>query len=101
MIWWCSGASGGQFIGTDDGSGEDTGVVQMDGIATYPFSVAQEGIYKLIARVGDFGGNSFRSESGIRDQYHRIPRRLGIRGTSTRRMNWDGERLPTMTMVTK
>jgi hypothetical protein len=53
------GASGGQFIGTEDGSGEDTGVIQMDGIATYRFSVHQAGIYKLMARVGDFGGNSF------------------------------------------
>lgn len=53
------GASGGQFIGTEDGSGEDTGAVQMDGIATYSFSVNQAGVYKLMARVGDFGGNSF------------------------------------------
>jgi len=53
------GASGGQFIGTEDGSGENTGVVQMDGIATYSFSVNQAGVYKLAIRAGDFGGNSF------------------------------------------
>jgi hypothetical protein len=53
------GASGGQFIGTENGAGQDTGVVQTDGIATYRFSVNQAGVYKLMARVGDFGGNSF------------------------------------------
>jgi hypothetical protein len=53
------GASGGQFIGTEDGSGQDTTTVQLDGIATYRFSVAQAGVYRLMARVGDFGGNSF------------------------------------------
>ena len=53
------GASGGRFIGTEDGSGQDTGSVQMDGIATYNSSVNQAGTYKLMARVGDFGGNSF------------------------------------------
>ncbi|MFC1766257.1 hypothetical protein ACFL6U_29800, partial [Planctomycetota bacterium] len=58
------GASGGQYIGTEDGSGEDTGSVQVDGIATYSFSVDQEGVYKVAIRGGDFGGNSF---------YFRIP----------------------------
>jgi len=53
------GASGGKFIGTENGSGQDTGVVQLDGIATYSFSVDQPGVYRLRARVGDFGGNSF------------------------------------------
>jgi hypothetical protein len=53
------GASGGQFIGTEDGSGEDTADVQDDGIATYSFSVNQAGVYKLFIRAGDFGGNSF------------------------------------------
>ena len=53
------GASGGQFIGTEDGSGEDTADVQDDGIATYTFYVDQAGVYKLFIRAGDFGGNSF------------------------------------------
>jgi len=53
------GASGGRFIGTEDGSGQDTGAVQMDGIATYSFSVNQAGVYKVMMRGGDFGGNSF------------------------------------------
>ncbi|MFC1603725.1 discoidin domain-containing protein [Planctomycetota bacterium] len=53
------GASGGQFIGTEDGSGEDTADVQDDGIATYTFSVDEAGVYKLFIRAGDFGGNSF------------------------------------------
>ncbi|MFC1633636.1 hypothetical protein ACFL5Z_02235 [Planctomycetota bacterium] len=53
------GASGGQFIGTEDGTGENTTVVQMNGIATYTFSVAQAGVYKVMMRGGDFGGNSF------------------------------------------
>ena len=53
------GASGGQFIGTEDGSGEDTANVQDDGIATYSFTVNQAGVYKLAIRAGDFGGNSF------------------------------------------
>jgi len=53
------GASGGQFIGTEDGSGENTSVVQMDGIATYSFSVNKAGVYRVMMRGGDFGGNSF------------------------------------------
>ena len=53
------GASGGQFIGTEDGSGEDTADIQDDGIATYTFSVDKAGVYKLAIRAGDFGGNSF------------------------------------------
>jgi hypothetical protein len=53
------GASGGQFIGTEDGSGQDTADVQDDGIATYTFSVDQAGVYNLAIRAGDFGGNSF------------------------------------------
>jgi len=53
------GASGGQFIGTEDGSGQNTSTVQLDGIATYSFSVNQAGVYKLFIRAGDFGGNSF------------------------------------------
>jgi hypothetical protein len=52
-------ASGGKYIGTDDGIGDENTNPPADGIATYDFTV-QGGIYKIEFRVIITGGsNSF------------------------------------------
>jgi len=52
-------ASGGQYIGTDDGIGDESGNPPPDGIATYNFTV-QGGTYKILLLVSITGGsNSF------------------------------------------
>ncbi|MFC1760709.1 hypothetical protein ACFL6U_01355 [Planctomycetota bacterium] len=52
------GASGGQYIGTDDGATAPT-TVELDGVATYSVNIAQDGVYKLAIRGGAYTGNSF------------------------------------------
>jgi len=52
-------ASGGQYIGTDDGSGDENNNPPSAGVATYSFT-AQGGVYKIALRVSISGGsNSF------------------------------------------
>ncbi len=53
------GASGGQYIGTDDGIGDENSNPPPDGIATYSFTV-KGGTYKILLSVIITGGsNSF------------------------------------------
>jgi hypothetical protein len=52
-------ASGGSYIGTDDGIGDENDTAPADGVATYSFT-AQGGVYKILIRVIITGGsNSF------------------------------------------
>jgi len=52
-------ASGGKYIGTDDGIGDESSSPPADGIATYTFTVAG-GTYKISGRINIPGGsNSF------------------------------------------
>ena len=52
-------ASGGQYIGTDDGIGDENDAAPADGVATYNFT-AQGGTYKIEFRALITGGsNSF------------------------------------------
>jgi hypothetical protein len=52
-------ASGGKYIGTDDGIGDETANPPATGVATYNFT-AQGGVYKISLRVIITGGsNSF------------------------------------------
>ena len=51
-------ASGGKYIGTDDGIGNENSNPPPDGIATYNFTVAG-GTYKISSRINISGGNSF------------------------------------------
>jgi hypothetical protein len=52
-------ATGGRYIGTDDGIGDENDTAPADGVATYEFT-AQEGVYKIMLRVIITGGsNSF------------------------------------------
>ena len=52
-------ASGGKYIGTDDGIGDETANPPATGVATYSFT-AQGGVYKISLRVSITGGsNSF------------------------------------------
>ncbi len=48
-------ASGGQYIGTDEGSGDETESPPVYGVATYNFTV-QEGTYKILLHVIVIGG---------------------------------------------
>jgi len=50
-------ASGGRYIGTDDGIGDEDNP-PADGIATYSFTV-DAGTYKILGRVRPDAGNSF------------------------------------------
>jgi hypothetical protein len=53
------GASGGRYIGSDDGDGDDNGDPPgAEWIATYNFTVAG-GVYKILARIITAPGNSF------------------------------------------
>ena len=53
------GASGGRYIGSDDGDGDDNSDPPgAEWIATYNFSVAG-GVYKILARIITAPGNSF------------------------------------------
>ncbi len=49
-------ASGGQYIGTDEGSGDDTEAPPVYGVATYNFTVP-EGTYKVLLHVIVIGGS--------------------------------------------
>ncbi len=51
-------ASGGRYIGTDDGIGDEDDNPPADGIATYSFTV-EAGTYKILGRVRPDAGNSF------------------------------------------
>ena len=51
-------ASGGKYIGTDDGIGDQDDNPPPDGIATYSFTV-EGGTYKILGRVRPDAGNSF------------------------------------------
>ena len=52
-------ASGGSYIGTDDGIGDESNAPPATGVATYSFT-AQGGVYKISLRVSITGGsNSF------------------------------------------
>jgi len=52
-------ASGGRYIGTDDGIGDENDTAPVDGAATYSFT-AEAGVYKILLRVIITGGsNSF------------------------------------------
>jgi hypothetical protein len=54
-----SAASGGKYIGTDDGIGDENSNPPPDGVATYSFT-AEGGTYKILLRVIITGGsNSF------------------------------------------
>ena len=53
------GASGGQFIGTEDGSGDSTNSVPADGIATYSFTVDEDGVYYVAFRAMQATSDSF------------------------------------------
>ena len=71
-------ASGGQYIGTDDGIGDENDNAPADGVATYNFT-AQGGTYKIEFRVIITGGsNSFwvRIPSAT-DQTHEDPDQIG------------------------
>ena len=48
-------ASGGQYIGTDDGSGDETEYPPVYGVASYNFTVP-EGTYKILLHVTVIGG---------------------------------------------
>ena len=53
-------ASGGQYIGTVDGSGDSNSNPPADGVATYSITVPEDGVYRLAFRVVITGGsNSF------------------------------------------
>jgi len=53
-------ASAGQHIGTEDGIGDENGNPPADGLATYSFTVPEDGVYRLAFRVSITGGsNSF------------------------------------------
>ncbi len=70
-------ASGGRYIGTDDGIGEDNDVVLADGIATYNFTVAG-GTYKILGLVKPDQGNSFWFRIvGATNQTHEDPDQPG------------------------
>ncbi|MHC4679955.1 MAG: hypothetical protein ACYTEK_14795, partial [Planctomycetota bacterium] len=49
-------ASGGSYIGTDDGIGDENDAAPADGVATYTFT-AQGGVYKILIRVIITGGS--------------------------------------------
>jgi hypothetical protein len=51
------GASGGQYIGTDDGIGNENSSPPPDGIAMYSFTVPT-GVYKILFRVIITGGSN-------------------------------------------
>ncbi len=51
-------ASGGQYIGTDDGIGDEMDAAPADGVATYNFTV-QGGTYKISCRIIIPSGDSF------------------------------------------
>jgi hypothetical protein len=51
-------ASGGRYIGTDDGIGSENDNPPANGIATYSFTV-EAGTYKILGRVRPDAGNSF------------------------------------------
>jgi len=70
-------ASGGQYIGTDDGIGDENDAVPADGVATYNFTVAG-GIYKIMGRVKPEQGNSFWFRIvGATNQTHENPDQPG------------------------
>ena len=53
-------ASGGQYIGTVDGSGDSNSNPPADGVATYSITVPEDGVYRIAFRVVITGGsNSF------------------------------------------
>ncbi|MHC4433835.1 MAG: hypothetical protein ACYTBS_18490, partial [Planctomycetota bacterium] len=50
-------ATGGRYIGTDDGIGDENDAAPADGLATYSFT-AEAGVYKIMLRVIITGGNN-------------------------------------------
>jgi len=70
-------ASGGKYIGTDDGIGDESGAAPADGVATYNFTVAG-GIYKILGCVKPDQGNSFWFRIvGATNQTHEDPGQPG------------------------
>ncbi len=71
-------ASGGRYIGTDDGIvGDEQDAAPADGVATYNFTVAG-GIYKILGRVKPEQGNSFWFRIvGATNQTHEDPDQPG------------------------
>jgi hypothetical protein len=51
-------ASGGSYIGTDDGIGDENDNPPADGVATYSFT-AEAGTYRIVFRAKPDAGNSF------------------------------------------
>ncbi len=70
-------ASGGGYIGTDDGIGDENDAAPADGVATYSFTAAA-GTYKILLRAIPEAGNSFWVRIvGATSQTHEDPDQPG------------------------